>query len=320
MLLNVLGGDHELAAADGVGAAIGARNHFRGRDYGGHAGRTVQNAATSVENVGPVTGLQGFRDPLLDQQHLPLGAIVIQSYTPEHTYSDEDQALFAVIANHVSVALQSLQSMDRLERAVQERTARLAHEVAERRRAEQVQHALYQIANLSAGALDTNVLMASLHRIIGELMVVENFMIGLYHPDTQEISIPYFVDQKDAAPPLGRFPYGQGMCSYLLASKQPQLHDAGSFARLVASGQVAGIFGNVDIASWMGAPMLVHDKPYGVLIVQSCDPATVYTKADLDLLAFIASHVAVAIARMSSPSTSRRIERVLLVGGRCGWT
>jgi len=249
--------------------------------------------------------------PLLDQQHLPLGAIVIQSYTPEHTYSDEDQALFAVIANHVSVALQSLQSMDRLERAVQERTARLAHEVAERRRAEQVQHALYQIANLSASALDTDALTASLHRIIGELMVAENFLIGLYHSETQEFSIPYFVDQKDAEAPVKRFPYGKAMCSYLLQSKQAQLHDAGSFARLVASGQVKEPLGNADIASWMGAPMLVHDKPHGVLIVQSYDPAVVYTKADLDLLAFMASHVAVAIARMQADRKLRTTKELL---------
>ena len=250
--------------------------------------------------------------PLLDQQHLPLGAIVIQSYTPEHTYSDEDQALFAVIANHVSVALQSLQSMDRLERAVQERTARLAHEVAERRRAEQVQRALYEIANLSAGALDTDGLMASLHRIIGGLMVAENFMIGLYHPEKREISIPYYVNQKQATPPERRFAYdGKGMCSYLLSSKQAQLHDAGSFARLVASGQVGPALGSTDIASWMGAPMLVHDKPYGVLIVQSYDPAIVYTKADLDLLAFIASHVAVAIARMEADRAMRRTKELL---------
>ncbi|WP_313178124.1 GAF domain-containing protein, partial [Massilia sp.] len=249
--------------------------------------------------------------PLLDQQHLPLGAIVIQSYTPEHTYSDEDQALFSVIANHVSVALQSLQSMDRLERAVQERTARLAHEVAERRRAEQVQHALYQIANLSASALDTDTLTASLHRIIGELMVAENFLIGLYHRETQDFSIPYFVDQKDAEAPVKRFPYGKAMCSYLLQSKQAQLHDAGSFARLVASGQVKEPLGNVDIASWMGAPMLVHDKPHGVLIVQSYDPAVVYTKADLDLLAFMASHVAVAIARMQADRKLRATKELL---------
>lgn len=68
--------------------------------------------------------------PLLDQQHQALGAIVIQSYSPDHTYSDEDQALFEAIANHVSVALQGLQSMDRLERAVHERTERLEQQNA----------------------------------------------------------------------------------------------------------------------------------------------------------------------------------------------
>jgi hypothetical protein len=104
--------------------------------------------------------------PLLDRHHQALGAMVIQSYTQGVTYSEEDQALFSQIANHVSNALQGLQSVDRLERAVQERTAALAIEVAERRRAEQVQHALYQIASLSAQALDTATLTTSLHGII----------------------------------------------------------------------------------------------------------------------------------------------------------
>jgi two-component system NtrC family sensor kinase len=63
--------------------------------------------------------------PLLDQHHRVLGAIVIQSYDIEHRYSEEDEALFGIIANHVSVALQGLQSVDRLERAVQERTEML---------------------------------------------------------------------------------------------------------------------------------------------------------------------------------------------------
>lgn len=249
--------------------------------------------------------------PLLDQNHQVLGAIVIQSYSPDQTYSFEDQALFALTANHVSNALQGLQSMDRLERAVQERTAALAHEVAERGRAEQVQHALFQIADLSAQALDTDVLSASLHRIIGELMVAENFLIALYHPDSQEISIPYFVDRKDSAPPLRRFPFGKAMCSYVLSSKQAQLHDQGSFRQLVANGVVSEPLGDTGIASWMGAPMLVHEQPYGVIVVQSYDPAVVYTKADLDLLAFMASHVAVAIARMQADRRIRKTKDAL---------
>jgi signal transduction histidine kinase len=249
--------------------------------------------------------------PLLDQNRQALGVIVIQSYSTDQTYSEEDQALFALIANHVSNALQGLQSMDRLERAVQERTAALAHEVAERGRAEKVQHALYQIADLSAQALDTDLLSASLHSIIGELMVADNFLIGLYHPGTQEISIPYFVDQKDSAPPLQRFPFGKAMCSHILSTKQAQLHDLGSFRQLVAGGIVNEPLGNTDIASWMGAPMLVHDEPYGVIVVQSYDPAIVYTKADLDLLAFMASHVAVAIARMQADRKIRKTKEAL---------
>ncbi|TFW29232.1 GAF domain-containing sensor histidine kinase [Massilia horti] len=271
----------------------------------------IARAAEGMKWGGGTTAEHWMGCPLLDQNHQALGAIVIQSYSEQHTYSDEDQALFALIANHVSAALQGLQSMDRLERAVQERTARLAHEVAERRRAEKVQHALYQIASLASSALPAEELPRALHGIIGELMVAENFLIGLYHPETHEISIPYFVDQQHEEPPVERFPFGMAMCSYLLASKQAQLHDAGSFARLVASGQVREPLGSLDIASWMGAPMLVNDEPYGVIVVQSYDPAIVYTKADLDLLAFMASHVAVAIARLQGDRAIRQTKERL---------
>ena len=68
--------------------------------------------------------------PLLDQQQQALGAIVLQSYLPEHAFSDEDQVLFALLANHVSNALQGMQSMDRLERAVQQRTVMLEQQNA----------------------------------------------------------------------------------------------------------------------------------------------------------------------------------------------
>ena len=63
--------------------------------------------------------------PLFDSQHQVIGAIVIQSYSPTHRYSDEDQGLFNLLAGHVSNALQGMQSMDRLEKAVHERTALL---------------------------------------------------------------------------------------------------------------------------------------------------------------------------------------------------
>ncbi len=56
--------------------------------------------------------------PLLDHQKNALGAIVIQSYDPEFRYSEEDQALFGLITNHVASALEGFQSRDRLEQSL----------------------------------------------------------------------------------------------------------------------------------------------------------------------------------------------------------
>ncbi|PKV47124.1 signal transduction histidine kinase [Janthinobacterium sp. 61] len=249
--------------------------------------------------------------PLLDQQHQVLGAIVIQSYDAQHRFSLEDQALFALIATHVSSALQGMQSMDRLEKAVQERTALLAHEVAERRRAENLQHALYEIANLSAQASDATTLYARLHAIISELVTAKNFLIALYHPDNKDITIPYFVDEKDAQAPVKRFHYGIGMSSYVLARRQACLLDADSYAALVDSGEMDEPLGNVGIASWMGAPMLLGERKYGVIIVQSYDTSVVYGQAELDVLAFMASHVAVAMARIQADSAMRQAKEAL---------
>ena len=249
--------------------------------------------------------------PLLDQNHQVLGAVVIQSYDKEHTFSDEDVALFSLIANHVSSALQGLQSMDRLERAVQERTAQLQHEVAERRRAEHIQRALYELANLSATATGGSRLNMRLHQIISELVPARNFLMALFNPETQEFTVPYFVDEKDETPPLKRFPLGVGMCSYVLKRKQAILLDAAGYAEVKASGEVQEPLGSVEIASWIGAPMLVGDQAYGVIIVQSYDASVSYTQADLDIMAFLASHVAVAIARMQADREMRRARQSL---------
>jgi len=252
--------------------------------------------------------------PLLDPNHQILGAMVIQSYDKEHTYNEEDQALFAQIANHVSNALQGLQSVDRLERAVHERTLELEREVAERSRAEKMQRALYEIASLSAAAStesDAGVLYGRLHEIIGRLIVARNLVIALYHAKSDEISLPYFVDEMDAAPPVTRFEFGKGLSSWVLRKRTPQLLDNAAYAALMASGEVRGTIGNQGVASWMGAPMLVGEQVYGVIIVQSYDPSVLYTQADLDVLAFMASHTAVAIARTAADRAIRRAKTEL---------
>jgi signal transduction histidine kinase len=102
-----------------------------------------------------------------------------------------------------------------------------------------------------------------------------------------------------------------GMSSYVLRHRTPQLLDGERFAALLASGQIDEPLGNQGIASWMGAPMLVSEQAYGVIIVQSYDQSVIYSQADLDILGFMASHTAVAIARTRADMAIRRAKAEL---------
>ena len=235
--------------------------------------------------------------PLLDHQRRPLGAMVIQSYNKRYLYSNEDQGLFGLIASHVSVALQSLISVDRLEQAVSERTVMLEREIEERRKAETLQRVLYQIAELSTIASENDKKFMRLHDIISQLVNVPNFMVALYHEKSEEFSIEYFVDEVNQNNDIKRFPMGAGITSYVVKKKQAQLINRARLDDLISHNEIK-VLGKIASYSWMGAPLLVDDRLYGVIIIQSYSPDLIYTQADLDLIAFVASHVAAALARI----------------------
>ncbi len=235
--------------------------------------------------------------PLLDHQRCTLGAMVIQSYDSKYLYSEEDQGLFGLIASHVSVALQSMISVDRLEQAVVERTAMLEREIEERRKAETLQRVLYQIAELSAMASENDKKFKRLHDIISQLVKVPNFMVALYHEENQEFSIEYFLDEANKNNTITRFPLGAGITSYVVKKRQAQLINRTRLDELISTGEIK-VLGKIASYSWIGAPLIVDERLYGVIIIQSYSPDLIYTESDLDLIAFVASHVSVALARM----------------------
>ncbi len=242
--------------------------------------------------------------PLLDNHGQVLGAVVIQSYDAAKLYSEEDQALFGMIAKHIASALQGQQSMDRLEQAVRERTMRLEQQINERRRAETLQRVLYEIAELSASTSQAEIQFARLHKIISQLLQVPNFMVALFYPEVDEFCIQYVIDEIDQGLTGKRFPMGAGMTSFVARRRQAELIDQARMKDLCAKGELK-VLGNTSAISWMGAPLLMGEQIFGVIIIQSYDTNIVYTQADLELLAFVAHHVTVALARIKTDQEIR---------------
>ena len=68
-------------------------------------------------------------------------------------------------------------------------------ELAERRRSEDLQRALYEIASLSAADSPQHEHYVQLHAIVGRLMYARNFIIATYDADEGMIRQQYLVDE-----------------------------------------------------------------------------------------------------------------------------
>lgn len=179
-----------------------------------------------------------------------------------------------------------------------------AVDITERKRAEQLQSALYRIAEETSAAGDLDEFYRFIHRIVGGLMHAENFYIALYDETSETLSFPYFVDEEDETPE--RKQLGKGLTEYVLRTGQPLLATPSVFEDLVKRGEVESI--GAPSLDWLGVPLIIADKSIGVLVVQTYRENIRYRQTEKDILTFVSQHVAAAIEHKRSEEQLRESE------------
>jgi diguanylate cyclase (GGDEF)-like protein/PAS domain S-box-containing protein len=173
-----------------------------------------------------------------------------------------------------------------------------------RRRADALQSALFRIAQLSSSAEDMPAFYRSVHTIVGELMEARNFYIALRDDQTGALSFAYFVDEQDPEPPAIK--PGRTLTEFVLRTNEPLLASPAVFEALVAAGEVE-MFGSPSV-DWLGVPLRRGDHAFGALVVQSYNEAARFSHEDLDVLTFVARHVATALDRKRAADALRESE------------
>lgn len=244
--------------------------------------------------------------PLKNASDQVFGMIAMQVYDVNRVYSQEDRALFLVVARHVAMALDRILHRAHLERTVAERTRELSQlndalrqQVSERERAEHLQSALFQIAELSSQRGDMAELFSRLHAIVGELLYARNFYIALYEPGQGEVTFPYYIDEVQAVRPPPRRGR-RGLTEYVIRQRRPCLIDFDDATRLMETGEIQHTNEPVRSQSWLGIPLFDDDQVRGVLVVQSYAPHIRYTLRDQELLTFVSRHIDTALSRRSA--------------------
>jgi diguanylate cyclase (GGDEF)-like protein len=241
----------------------------------------------------------------------PCGALVVQSYRPDVGFSEEDLTLLEFVGSHILTALERKQGKEDLEHRVQLRTQQLAEanrglqlEILERQRAEHLQAALFQIAELATADIDQDAFYRRVHAVVGELLNAENFFIALLSDDRLRLTFPYSVDAV-LAPPAER-PLGRGLSEYVLRLGRALRVDNADIEELDRRGEIApGRMGSPAMC-WLGVPLIVADEVIGLVTVQSYRPDVVYGPADQELLSFVASQVANSLTRRRSAESLKR--------------
>src|ERR1041385_8637964 len=178
-------------------------------------------------------------------------------------------------------------------------------DVTEDIRHQSLQSALFHIARLSRESPSLDEFYRAVHKVVGTLMDATNFYIAEYDRERDILTFPYFVDQYDPVPE-GR-PPGHGMTSYVLRTGQPLLCTPEKFAQLQTAGEVVAI--GAPSVDWLGVPLKSGDVTWGVIGVQTYEEMKRYTQQDLELLVFVAQHVASAIEQKRQEEALRESER-----------
>lgn len=178
-------------------------------------------------------------------------------------------------------------------------TGHLYDAVTRLARAERLQRALYAIADQARTDRDMNVVLRSLHGIIGSLMYAENFYVVLYDRHRQCIRFAYFADtaDTDAPGPHESVPLDDirhSLTWYLISNGRPLRGNMDTLPTQVDGPLTPTGPACVD---WLGVPMLRGGEVVGGLVVQSYREEARYSHQDQELLGYVAQHVQTALER-----------------------
>ncbi len=207
-------------------------------------------------------------------------------------------------------------SHSEMEQRVADRTAevvrayeQLKGDAQERQRAEELRTALYRIAEAADRTASLEELYQQVHEIIAKVIPAESFYIALYDEKQDSLVFPFYLDEVD--PKLTTRKSGKGRTEYVLRTGKPLLCTAEQHREMQQRGEVE--LTGAPTAVWLGVPLWIEGKTIGVMAVQHySDPAS-YGENEQQVLEYVSSQVARAIARKRAEEELQESEKRLRI-------
>ena len=165
-------------------------------------------------------------------------------------------------------------------------------DITEHKQTVQIQKTLYNISN----ALNTTENMYKFYdrirEFLGDVIDTTNFYVALYDQETDTISLPFDVNEKDH---FESFPAGKSLTKYVITTAKPLFVTDNAVGELAKKGIIDKIGAPSEI--WLGVPLKIENHVIGIIAVQGYDDPHLYSEKDIEILTFVSEEIAVVIKR-----------------------
>lgn len=178
-------------------------------------------------------------------------------------------------------------------------------DITEERHNEELQDAIFQISQATDRANSLEALFPEIHKIIMGIMDAQNFYISLYVEKIDMIEFPYFVDEYSKVAQSRKF--GKGWTEYVLKTGKSYLVRQPENIKLKQDGEIVQM--GQPSALWLGVPLLIDEKPIGVMAVQHYTNPDAYSEKELKIMEFVSQQVALSIRKKQIEEQIRILSR-----------
>ncbi|HZC74567.1 MAG TPA: GAF domain-containing protein, partial [Gaiellaceae bacterium] len=231
----------------------------------------------------------------LKEEERTVGVLVVQSYTPEHRYTDEDRDLLAFVGQHVGAALSRARAIEE----TRQRNAELA--------------LINSVQSALAGELE----MQAIYDVVGdevrEIFDTQGVIISILDETSGLLNFPYFSERGERLEVEPRR-LGSGFMAHVIETREPVLIAKDVAAEADRYG--SALLGDEMPKSILYVPLLTGGRASGVISLLNHDREHAFDEADERLLETLAGSLSVALenARLVHETRHRNAELALING------
>jgi len=141
----------------------------------------------------------------------------------------------------------------------------IARDITERKKAEILNIALYNISRAANSEISLNQLYPLIHKELNTIIDATNFYIALVDDKEDKIFFPYHQDEKDDVFPILNYVTKNSLTAYVIKTGKSLLSDNKQFNKMISQGILIPMGSTTPQSIWLGVPLKVENRVIGAM-------------------------------------------------------